>query len=433
MTEKILQYIKDNWKRTIRENTQDRGDLLGLPYPYTVPCIKDAFQEMYYWDTYFTSKALITLGEVEQAKNNCNNFIHEVNRFGFILNGSRTYYLNRSQPPYMTMLVKEIYESVKNCRGQKSKNENNHTEKNVYDKNNSDWLKKAVPAIEKEYDFWMTERISPVGLNHYGFKADEDYILDFYETVCKPRLFMNHKTIAEKLLESSHTIAEAESGWDFNPRFNRKCMNFAPIDLNCNLYFYESVLALFYEKLGYGNSQKWLIKAEKRKELINKYCWNEERGVFMDYDFISNKQSKVLSAASLHPLLVKLASKEQADSTVKAMKKYLETDYGILTCEKYKNPHNCLYQWDYPLGWPPLQMIAFQALENYSYINDTCRIAEKYISLVAKCFNETGDLWEKYNLIEGSCDVNAEYEMPAMMGWTAGAFIEAYYLLKKYR
>jgi alpha,alpha-trehalase len=181
------------------------------------------------------------------------------------------------------------------------------------------------------------------------------------------------------------------------------------------------------------HAEKWTEKAKKRKDLLNKYCWNEERGAFMDYDFVDKKQSEILSAASLHPLYVQLANKEQADSTVKAMEKYLETDYGILTCENSKHIHSSVYQWDYPLGWPPLQIIVFQALENYSYINEVCRIAEKYISLTTKCFEETGDLWEKYNLVEGSCDVSAEYEMPAMMGWTAGTFIEAYYLLKKYR
>ena len=67
--------------------------------------------------------------------------------------------------------------------------------------------------------------------------------------------------------------------------------------------------------------------------------------------------------------------------------------------------------------------ITIMGLTNYGYLEAGKRIAEKYLLLVARNFEKTGDLWEKYNVSTGTIDVQNEYEMPAMMGWTAGVFV----------
>ena len=147
--------------------------------------------------------------------------------------------------------------------------------------------------------------------------------------------------------------------------------------------------------------------------------------MFLDYDFKNNKQSPVFSAASLQPMWVGLATADQAKRIVLAIEKYLEFEFGLSTCEKYDS--GTTFQWDYPNGWPPLQMIAIDSLNRYGFKEQAGRIAQKYITTVINCFEETGDLWEKYNVLNGSIEVKDEYDMPAMMGWTAAAFIEACY------
>lgn len=70
------------------------------------------FQEMYYWDTYFANTGLMIQGNLEQAKNNIDNLLHMIDRFGFVLNGSNTCYLYNSQPPVLALMVREYYDLV---------------------------------------------------------------------------------------------------------------------------------------------------------------------------------------------------------------------------------------------------------------------------------------------------------------------------------
>ena len=102
-------FIRENWKDSIRINTKDEGEHVGLPFPYTCPCAGGMFQEMYYWDTYFTNVGLILSDMTEQAKNNCRNIAYMIDRFGFMPNGNRTYYLGNSQPPFFSRMVYDIY------------------------------------------------------------------------------------------------------------------------------------------------------------------------------------------------------------------------------------------------------------------------------------------------------------------------------------
>ena len=142
---KIEEYIAENWSDCIKENQNDEGTLIGLPYPYTVPAV-GKFDEIYYWDTYFTNVGLLISGFSMQAKHNVDNMLHLVDKYGFMPNGNRTYYLNRSQPPFLSQMVRDVYEFYKdNC-----------------------WLKLAYRVLEKEYDFWMNKRCQKNGLNVYA-------------------------------------------------------------------------------------------------------------------------------------------------------------------------------------------------------------------------------------------------------------------------
>lgn len=115
---KVVKFIEENFSQTIRSNKEDNDTLIGLPYPYTVPCIDDMFQEMYYWDTYFTNVGLLIAGNLEQARNNADNMMYLIEKYGYMPNGNRTYYLKQSQPPFLFLMVKEVYEHTSTKRGE---------------------------------------------------------------------------------------------------------------------------------------------------------------------------------------------------------------------------------------------------------------------------------------------------------------------------
>ena len=398
--QEIRTFIKSNWDKTIRFHPNDSLTLIGLPKPYTVPCIDEAFQEMYYWDTYWTNKGLIIDGNIEQARNNCENILFLIEKYGKMLNGNRTWFLNRSQPPLFCMMVMDVFKAT----------------------SDTVWLKKIVPGIEKEYHFWMTERISPTGLNCQGNSASDEEKLESFFHVGK-RLGPNFdtsavKTLEEKLRIGSHFISECET-WDYNPRFENRCEDFNPLDLNCYLYIYEKNLAEFHSIFNSPDTIIWLELADKRKELINRTLFNTDDGLFYDYDFVHNRQSKIISAAIFHVLWAKIADKEQAKIIVSHLPK-LEFEYGISTCAP--GERNYVYQWDYPNGWPPLQQIAVEGLQNYGYNSDANRIALKYFRAMINTYEKTNNLWEKYNVTDGTLNAVNEYKMPDMMGWTAGVF-----------
>ncbi len=388
----VKEYIEKNWDLCIKENMEDEGTLIGLPYPYTVPAVGH-FNEMYYWDTYFTNKGLELSDRFHQAKFNVDNMLYMVEKIGFMPNGNRTYYLKRSQPPFLSEMVKDIYEHFKD----------------------KVWLLGAYETLKKEYDFWINKRTTPAGLS--GYKGDAEFDTEYWATTFGQRVSADFDITKEEA--ARHFLCAAESGWDINPRWETEGYNYAQVDLNSLLYMMEINMGYFAGELSLDND--WADRAEKRKVLMTKLMENEE-GLILDYNFDKDKKSSVFSAATLYALFSGVATKEQAEAIVKNLHR-LEAPYGILTCEKNDFPGS--YQWDYPNGWACIQYIAIMGLDKYGYKEEAKRIAEKYLKLVEKVFSATGNLWEKYNVVEGNINVTNEYGLPPMMGWSAGVYLAA--------
>jgi alpha,alpha-trehalase len=399
VTAPLESFIQENWEKTIRTHRDDEGTLIGLPHPYIVPCLKHNFQELYYWDTYFACLGLIESGRTDLAIGNLRNFLYLVKRFGFIPNGSRTFYLNRSQPPYLAPLVQLL--------GTKE-----------FDR---DLKAEIVGALKTEYAFWTSKRNSPNGLAHYGNHASREQLAQFFAEIRK-RANLNGTAEEEQLRQSSHTLAEAESGWDFTHRFEHRCGDFCAVDLNSNLYLYEKLLGEFSTG---SEREEWESLAAIRRQRLTACCWNQEEGAFYDYDFVKGRFAKLLAASTFHPLWAGIATAEQAALIREKALPRLELGYGVATCEPGARDWIC--QWDSPNGWPCLQAIAYRGLARYGYWEDAIRIASKYVYVVWEGFRQTGDLWEKYNVSDGSAKGNAEGNetSPAMMGWTAGVFLDA--------
>ena len=396
----VTEFIKENWPKCIRENKEDNGSLIGLPYPYTVPSISGAFQEMYYWDTYFINRGLILIGMTEQAINNTENMFSLIERYGFMPNGNRTGYLKNTQPPFLSEMVKDIYKTT----GDKV------------------WLKRAVKYLEKEYDYWSQNRNTEIGLNQYrGNVAETDLIArakGFLGRIKKEPVGFPPETLGLQYL-----IA-CEGGWDISPRFAFEAENFVQIDLNSLLCAMERNISFFYSELGLDNSI-WKSRHENRLSIMRKYM--SEDGVFYDYNFKKEKLGSVFSCASLYPMWLGLLNRQEAEKTVEELHR-IEAPYGLYSCEEVPALNEYVFQWGYPNGWAPLHLIAIEGLLKYGFKDKALEIANKYVSLIERTFEMTGNLWEKYNVTEGSINVAQEGDhktMPAMLGWSAGVYLYA--------
>ncbi len=397
--DRVLKYIKASIGQTLRPASEvdPLGKSIPLPHPFNVPCISVNFQNLFYYDTYFLNRGLIALGDIAQAENNVNDILFLVDKLGFVPNSNRLDMTNRSQPPYLCMMVKDIFTATGNI----------------------EWLSKAYPLIAHEYDFWTTKRITIYGLSRYHHDADEEFLLKFYEHLKKVRLPLTATTDEEKISIAGHRLAEAEAGYDFTPRFDGRCSDFIPVDLNANLYLYEITMADFAVTLGNGENDLWLKRATERKKQIDDLLWNETHGMYLDYDMKNEKESEITSVATFQPLWCGCASTEQAKSVKENLKLY-EYAHGIVPCEA--GQHEFTYQWDYPNTWPPHSLIVSEALSKYNYEEDAARIRSKYVNIVHDVFKSTGTLWEKYNAVEGNVNVKEEYKTPPMIGWNAGIY-----------
>lgn len=398
------EFIINNWDRCVHFEQKDKGTLIGLPYPYIVPTIGPEFEEMYYWDTYFTCLGLITCDRADLVKNNVDNMMFLVNKYGFMPNGNRTFYLPQSQPPFLSMMVRLVYEYYKDPV----------------------WLKGAYEILEKEYfGYWMTKRTTPIGLNQYGCGWGGTHWMVDQRGAYEKRTGLDTSAYSQDEIVEDFG-ANCESGWDCNPRAALWEHDCAYVDLNSNLYLYETNFAYFSEILGNGRQDEWLARAEGRKDLMKKYMW--DGNCYRDCNVKTGEHSTVFSMASFYPLWAGLASEEEAASTI-AMLPLIEFEHGVAACA----PHSIegTYQWDYPNCWAPLLCIGMMACKNYGFDTDAKRLAKKYIDAIDKNFAESGNLWEKYNAVDGTLLVKGEYDMPTMLGWTAGVYLYAHKILSE--
>jgi len=388
--EKILEYIKNNWKNTIREPQN------GVPYPFTSPSIKEMYRDFYYWDTYFINIGLLLDGNLEQVRNNLDNIAYFINKLGYMPNANVL--PNRTQPPFFTRGVYDYWKFTKD----------------------SNIIKRYVDTIIKELSFFDEHRKNKeIGLNAYGCE-------DSYENI-----MLHYRGLHDRVLEQSddpkmqerigkEIIIIAESGLDFNMRFRTDelkiaASEFVHLDLNCILYDAErKVSEMLFAIDRREEATNYLIKAEERKELINKYFLKD--GIYVDYNFVKNTHSKIVSAASLYPYTFGISNDSEG---CKKVLKGLELPYGVTVCPDRGN--DVYYQWDYPSVWGEMNILTYWALINCDLKEDAQRITSKFIATVDRVFEKKHRIFEKYDGITGDIS-NAEYDAPEMMGWTAAAY-----------
>ena len=393
---KVREYISNSWDKSLRQKGH-RPDGIALPYPYNSPCAEGLFDEFYYWDTCFINKGLIADGKYEYAMQNLLNMAYLIQRYGYMPNAAVEGMLNRSQPPLFGMMCYDLYHATQDER----------------------LKQKVLPALKTEYEYWMKNRILPCGLNAYGNSATKE-VKVYMATEFEQRLGKKFEADREEL--GSNVLAECESGWDFSPRFNHRCTEYAPIDLNCIMYINEMVIAAFESDL--IEKQKYENFALLRKQKMLKYMFN---GEFLNDAIPGKTVSNTVSVATLFPFLVGIQSDK---ITLKKLLYRLECKNGISACEK-QNYNNTIYQWGYPNMWAPLVYFAFFALKQSGLIVDANRIGEKYLTAVEKTFEKTLKLWEKYDAETGEKATVNEYTETQMLGWTAGVYNLLFDLIRR--
>ena len=384
----VLEFIEKNFQNSILQSPVDNDKCFGLPYPYTVPTPGDVFDCMFYWDTYFTNVGLIPSGRIQQAIYNTDNIRHMINRFGYMPNATKQHFLGKSQPPFYYRMVLDIFEVTKDRA----------------------WLATHYDTIAIEYDFWMTKRLAPNGLNYYGntqiaFSDEADELYAYWKT----RMPGLREAGKEQTVNVGSTLGE--SGWDCCYRFELCGPDYNPVDLNALLYGLETTMAKFSGILQRGEDALWNNRAASRKEKMNQWLFSKEKGLYMDWNYVGNHHSPVISAASLYPLYLGL--NHEPDAVMEFLEKELLLPYGV-TCTA-KSSNNFDMQWEYPNIWAPLQYVAYMACRNVGRDDLAEEIARRYKDLLESNFAKTGKLWEKYNGITGQV-VNAEYNAPPMMG-----------------
>ena len=297
---KVREYISNSWDKSLRQKGH-RPDGIALPYPYNSPCAEGLFDEFYYWDTCFINKGLITDGKYEYAMQNLLNMAYLIQRYGYMPNAAVEGMLNRSQPPLFGMMCYDLYHATQDER----------------------LKQKVLPALKTEYEYWMKNRILPCGLNAYGNSATKE-VKVYMATEFEQRLGKKFEGDREEL--GSNVLAECESGWDFSPRFNHRCTEYAPIDLNCIMYINEMVIATFESDL--IEKQKYENFALLRKQKMLKYMFN---GEFLNDAIPGKIVSNNVSVATLFPFLVGIQSDK---ITLKKLLYRLECKNGISACEK---------------------------------------------------------------------------------------------------
>ena len=376
----ILKYIENYWDLAQDQRVGSARNLImrfgriSLPNPIISPNNTYFAGSQYYWDTYFTILGLIAAGRLGLARSMVDNLCYLYERFGLMPARNSWTSIGRTQPPFLTGMAYAVYES-----------------------GGADevWLEKIMTIAADEYEkVWCSSKRldGSTGLSHYH-----------------PRYFPKQLTVFE-------------SGWDMSTRFVDKGQ-VIPIDLNCLLFQYEQDLEKWAKQKGdSANAVLWGKRAQARRGMINKFLWDDQKGYFYDYELGNNRRSNLMTLAGYYPLWCGLATKKQAQTCRKRLKVF-EQRYGLASTEKLAWHGR---QWDYPNGWPPLQLVVTDGLRRYGCEDDAKRLTRKWLNLNCLVFQQTGKLWEKYDVVSGGVGLKGRYPTQAGFGWTNAVFLKLY-------
>lgn len=408
-TRSAVEHVNALWPELKRESDEfkEGSTLIPLPKPYIVP--GGRFREVYYWDSYFTMLGLVESGEFGMIEDMLDNFAHLINTVGHIPNGNRTYYITRSQPPFFAQMVK-LLATYKGDR--------------IYTK--------YKEALKKEYEFWMDGNAAADTPIRHCVLTPSGIMNRYYDLGDTPRQesYREDYALAQEVGGGEKMYRDlrsgAESGWDYSSRWFANGMDIEtiittdiiPVDLNALLYGLEEVLTRCYAgDLDYITTLK--AKMATRKTFLDTHCWNDTEGVYEDYNWVEQKRTPIKSLAMLYPLFFKMSSQAQADRIAAYVEKNFLKAGGVVSTLYHTGE-----QWDAPNGWAPLQWMTVIGLKNYGHIELADRIAERWVDLNEKVYQNTGKFVEKYNVEDMTLTAGGgEYPVQDGFGWSNGVYL----------
>jgi len=408
--EDVCAHIISLWPVLTRQPDQPvaGSSLLPLPHRYVVP--GGRFQEIYYWDSYFTMLGLETPERRALANDMLENFAHLIDTYGHIPNGNRTYYLSRSQPPFFAAMVARAAA-----------------------RDGDAVLTKFLPQLLREHEFWMegADKLAPGSAHRRVVRLRNGTVLNrYWDDRATPRDEAYREDIATAAASRRPATevyrslrATAESGWDFSSRWladghtlaTIRTVDVLPVDLNSLMYEQERAIARGLALKQDPQAKRWEELAKQRAQAMRAVFWNEQRHFYTDYLWRENRLGDAVTLAGLYPLYFGVAEAEQAKQTASTLRLTLLRPEGVVPTPVVSGE-----QWDAPNGWAPLVWMTIEGLRRYGEADLADFIARGWRRENVDVFRRTGKLTEKYD-VTGNADARGgEYPNQDGFGWTNG-------------
>ncbi|XP_018901981.2 trehalase isoform X1 [Bemisia tabaci] len=429
---KFLSGLQQVWKilaRKIKPEVNENSDRYSLIYVPNGFCIPGGrFRELYYWDTYWIINGLLLSDMNDTAKGIIENLLSLVQKIGFIPNGSRVYYLNRSQPPLLIQMMNNYYKAT----------------------NDFQFIKKNIKTLTKEFEWWQTNRKVKF------IKDKKTYNMFRYYAPSngpRPESYREDYEIAQTLPSESERTrwytrikSAAESGWDFSSRWFIKdgagngtlldvhTPSIIPVDLNAFLHKNAVLLSEWWYMMGDKYRGKYFKEiAEKLLASINEVLWNENIGSWFDYDLINKQHRKYFFPSNIAPLWTESYSQPKNFMAAKVIEyikreKIIKDDYTVHYHGIPSSLERTGQQWDFPNAWAPVQVFLIQGLDRTNVPQAQAialKLAQDWVHSNYLGFQKTGFMYEKYNVEKaGDNGGGGEYESQIGFGWSNGVVFE---------
>ncbi|EGF82360.1 hypothetical protein BATDEDRAFT_18766 [Batrachochytrium dendrobatidis JAM81] len=408
------------------------GEIVVRGAPFVVP--GGRFNEMYGWDSYFEALGLAEDDRIELARGMIENFHYELEHYGKILNANRSYYLTRSQPPFLTDMTIQVYNKL--------------VTKGTWEpKTLHAWMIQSIKAAIKELlGVWM---VSPrldatTGLYRYyteGVGMPPETESSHFDHIIRPfadrrnlsieeyTTLYNNLEISEPELDQYfvHDRAVRESGHDTTYRFEKRCANLATVDLASLIYKYQKDIGVLIDTHCKSETDAspdfFIVKLPARiftemashtQTKITKYLWSPTDKMFFDWDCELHEQSVYETVTCLWTLWAGCATPQQAEVMVPTVLSKFEAVGGLVSGTEESRGTISLdrpnRQWDFPFGWAPHQIMAWAGLKQYGYSIDARRICYRWLYVLTKSFVDfNGVVSEKLDVVNMTHKIDVEY------------------------
>ncbi len=413
------QHIRALWPVLTRAPPPPGGagqsSLIALPAPYVVP--GGRFREIYYWDSYFTMLGLAQSGRTDLVGDMLDDFASLVRRFGHVPNGNRTYYVSRSQPPFLAAMVGLYAAATDTARALR-----------------------YLPALEEEHAFWMDGAAGLALGEAYRrvVRLPDGTILNrYWDDLAEPRPeayredYERARTLPATEREAFYreVRATAESGWDFSSRWLRdpsdlrtlETTRLAAVDLNCLLYDAERLIAALRRHRGRPGdgavAARYDSSATARRRALIRFFYDPATGFFYDVYWRAGERAvgrPTLAAAV--PLWAGVATPVQGRAVAARLQREFLRPGGFVTTLVASGQ-----QWDAPNGWAPLEWMAIQGVRRYGRPELADTAAARWLALDRRVFRSTGRMMEKYDVVDPARPAGGgEYPAQDGFGWSNG-------------